>query len=70
MNPKKQLLNKYLLLYALFGLLGLLGSLGQLDLLGSYKPNKTTILIIPLHSSTNKTSTPITQHPSPYIYKV
>ena len=32
MSPKKQLLNKYLLLYALFGLLGLLGSLGQLDL--------------------------------------
>ena len=32
MSPKKQLLNKYLLLYALIGLLGLLGSLGQLGL--------------------------------------
>jgi len=31
MSPKKQLLNKYLLLYAL---IGLLGSLGQLGLLG------------------------------------
>jgi len=32
MNPKKQLLNKYLLLYALLGLLGLLGQLGLLGL--------------------------------------
>lgn len=31
MSPKKQLLKKYLLLYAL---IGLLGSLGQLGLLG------------------------------------
>lgn len=32
MSPKKQLLNKYLLLYALLGLLGLLGQLGLLGL--------------------------------------
>ena len=32
MSPNKQLLNKYLLLYALIGLLGLLGQLGLLGL--------------------------------------
>ena len=61
MSPKKQLLNKYLLLYALFDLLGLLG----------YQPNKTIILIThPLYtqvSTKHQHPTSITHH---LIYKV